>query len=113
VFLHPPGRDLKSATTRVAACLLIFLILALATVSAAASLHRSLHRVAGTSEQGCAICLFAHSRVFQADCAPAVIVPAPQNFEHVSPPRVAEVASFDYQLLPSRAPPSDRSCCSA
>jgi len=105
VVFHWLDRDSRRIAKRAFAGMLALLLLLTATLSVAFSFHKSLHHSVGATDQGCAVCLFAHGQVHRTDSAPPIVTGPTSSFEIALLSQRSTPPSVDYRLSPSRAPP--------
>jgi hypothetical protein len=95
------GLDCKAAL----AALLALLLLAASTLSVSHTLHQNLHRDGAPGSHFCLVCSLAKGQLTSAEAAAALLFLV-LIFLFVLPPEtISRLASPDYRLSPSRAPP--------
>jgi hypothetical protein len=86
--------------------LLCVLLLCFSTLAANPSLHKLVHSDSAPDSQTCVVCLLVQGQVDSAVVAPILSVFVFSLLFLVAATRTAAFREFDYQLAPSRGPPS-------
>lgn len=90
---------------QIAAIVCLALFLTLQVFAASNSLHKIIHRDAGTPGHQCVLTVIAQGQVNAPAAGPGVAVLVAALLFCLSSPIAAVFSSVDYRLSPSRAPP--------
>jgi hypothetical protein len=93
--------DCKAALS----ALLAILLIVASTLSVSHALHQNLHRDGAPGSHFCLVCSLAKGQLTTAEAAAALLFLVLLFLFVLPPETISRLASHDYRLSPSRAPP--------